>query len=135
MNSEQYLNWAFGIRNIEELEMQSTFAGTCEAEARNNFEQQVIRSTHVQIDSHRILPAFSRFLSLPSALQKHKLYHNLSPQDGSGAHVKVIPRLDVSYSDESKQVRLSSSIHGKKILRYKDRTALSKKKKQIEPIL
>ena len=79
------------------------FAGTHEARAKNNFAQ--LRSTHVQaLAPHRIQFCFRVFSpslllsfspSLLSGLQKHIFGHDFSPQN-NGAHVKGIPRLDVS---------------------------------------
>ena len=84
------------------LRKREIFAGTCEAEAINNFAaQQVIRNTHVQwlaathIASHIFcLPVFSIFFPLLSGLHKHTFYHNFSPQKNG---VEVISRFDGSY--------------------------------------
>ena len=72
-----------GVQRLEtfkELEIQTD---TNEAGARKKIAQQVIRSTYVQSDSQRIL--FFRFLI--------------------ATHVKVIPRLGVSYSSYKYNIR------------------------------
>ena len=68
------------LETLEELEIQTD---TNEAGARKKIAQQVIRSTYVQSDSQRIL--FFRFLI--------------------ATHVKVIPRLGVSYSNYKCNIR------------------------------
>ena len=68
-------------------------------------------SEFIQSDAYRVSRLASVWLSptvslsLQSALWK--FYHNFSPQN-NGAHVKVIPRLGVSYSNENKLGRQSS---------------------------
>ena len=76
---------------------------------RNEFGAVFELHGRSKIRNIRITFACLRFLyrCSPAALQKHKFYHNFSPQN-NGAHVKVIPPLDGSYSNENTLGRQSS---------------------------
>ena len=50
------------------------------------------------------IPPIYKDATRASKWKPHKFYHNFSPQN-NGAHVKVIPPLGVSYSNENKLVR------------------------------
>ena len=74
------------LETLEELDIQYSQAL---AKPEREMSSQLVRSSHVQSDSHRILFACI-LLFLIAAIRsiKHRFYHNFSPQN-NGAHVKV----------------------------------------------
>ena len=106
------------VQRLEELEIQYS---------------QALAKPERETNSHNRLRSnwlASHSVSLQSAVYKHKFYHNFSPQNND-AHVKVIPRLGVSYS-KNKPAQLSITVppppkknkkNKNKTVTYKDRTA------------
>ena len=91
-----------GVRSLETLE-----------ELEIQYSQAFAKPERATNSHNRLLEAlvfkalFPVPLSLQSAVYKHKFYNDFSPQN-NGAHVKVILRLGVSYSNENKPAQLSA---------------------------
>ena len=87
------------LETLEELEIQYS-------QALAKPERETFYNVS-RLASHICLPVFYRFFIAAVCSIETKFYHNFSPQN-NGGHVKVIPRLDVSYSNENKLGQQSS---------------------------